>query len=196
LSPQIFQKIRQAAIACWLIAVAGGMAYYLTNRDAFGAAQIAGSLRQFSRYMLVAYLAVSVSRAFVLIPSTPFVVAGALLLPDQPRTVLGISMLGIALSATLIYFLSEALGFRRYFERAHGPSLRRVEEILRGKTGFACLVGWAFFPFAPTDAACYVAGIVRMRFWKFLSAVCLGELVICSFYVYVGRGVWDWMLAK
>ncbi len=185
----MFWLVRRLAIVTWLVTIAIGFGYYLTHREAFAAVAIAASLRNWAEFILVGYLIVSVLRALVLIPSTPFVVAGGLLLPGHPAQVLGISMLGIALSATLIYYVASALGFREFFERGHARSLRTMEQVLQGRFGFVGLVIWSFFPLAPTDAACYVAGTIRMQFWKYLTAVCLGELVICSMYVYLGRGI-------
>jgi uncharacterized membrane protein YdjX (TVP38/TMEM64 family) len=62
-----------------------------------------------------------------------------------------------------------------------------VEEIrkrLEHPFGLAFVALWAFFPLVPTDAVCYVAGTIRMHFLKFIIAVFVGELVLCSIYVF------------
>lgn len=180
---------RRLAPAAWIALVAAGLGFYLLHMDAFTPVAVAETLRRFRGLMVAAWLAASILRAFFLIPATPFVIAGVLLLPDRPWFVFGASLSCVALSATMIYRLSDALGFRDLFERAHAPAVRRMEELLRGPSGFAFLVFWAFFPLAPTDAACYAAGTVRMPFGRFLAAVCLGEAFVCAAYVTVGRGI-------
>ncbi len=178
----------------WTVLILGAAVFYLTHRDRFSADRIAESLRVFGPALLVGYVAISVARAFFLIPSTPFVLAGGLLFPDRPFLVITISLAGIALSATLIYYFSDWMGFRRHLDRLSKPMLNRTENLLTGPFGFLCLVGWAFFPLVPTDAACYVAGMVRMNFGRFLAAICLGELVICTIYVLAGHGIRQWLL--
>ena len=184
---------RFALLLIWIATVVAGLGWYLLHRERFTPESIATLLRDFSGYLLLAYLAVSVARAFFLIPSTPFVLAGGLLFPQQPLTVLAVSMAGIALSATLLYQCSDWLGFGRHFEKLSASAHARLEQALRSRLAFVYLVLWAFFPLVPTDAACYVAGMVRMNFWKFIGAICLGELVICSVYVALGRGLWEFL---
>ncbi len=185
---------RKTMVWLWLMVLILALTYFFTHPDAFTAANIANTLRQYNQYIILAFLLVSVARAFVLIPSTPFVLAGVLLMPTSLNTALIISMLGIAISCTLIYYFSEALGFRDLFLKTKPNTFSRVEQLLRGPKGFFYLVFWAFFPVAPTDLACYIAGTVRMSFPKFLLAICLGELIICSLYVYLGKGLWELLL--
>jgi uncharacterized membrane protein YdjX (TVP38/TMEM64 family) len=46
------------------------------------------------------------------------------------------------------------------------------------------VVLWAFFPLVPTDAVCYVAGSIRMNFLKFIAAIFVGEVFLCSLYIF------------
>ncbi len=183
-TPPEFARWRRILIVCWLAGIAFGLACYVVKSDQFTPVQLASDFRRFGNLMLLIYLLASISRAFVLIPSTPFVLAGCALFPDQPLVVLGTSLLGIAISASLIYYCAESLGLDTYFQKRHAIQFARLECVLRSRWGFWGLVGWAGFPLAPTDLACYVAGTLRMPYWRFLAAVCLGELLVCSFYVY------------
>lgn len=194
-SPPWIARARKLTLLLWVLALIGGLTVYLFNMDRFSPRVIAEVVRAYGSQLMLAYLLVSVARAFFLIPSTPFVLAGGLLFPDQPWTVLVVSMLGIGLSATLIYGFSDWLGLREHLERVSGPVYGRMERALQGRFAFLYLVLWAFFPLAPTDAACYVAGILRMRFWKFLAGICLGEFIICSVYVLAGRSLWDLLMS-
>ena len=96
--------------------------------------------------------------------------------------VLAVSLGGISLSALLIYYFFELLGLKEVFERKHATRVRWLEEQLRLK-GFWVVVGWAMFPFVPTDAICYVAGALRMHKGKFLLGITLGEIPVVAFYV-------------
>ncbi|MBL9139621.1 MAG: VTT domain-containing protein [Verrucomicrobiales bacterium] len=191
---QWIHRAQLVATLLWLSSVVTALGIYVIDPGRFTAANIAAALRDSGHQIALLLLLVSVIRAFFLIPSTPFVLAGGLLLPDRPWTVLFISMLGIILSATLLYFFSELLGFRDHFRRLPGSTFSKLESALKGRFGFFYLVLWAFLPFAPTDAACYVAGCTRMSFGKFLAGIGLGELIICSFYVLAGQSIWQFLL--
>ena len=58
------------------------------------------------------------------------------------------------------------------------------------------IIGWSFFPLVPTDVICYVCGILRVRFWKFLIGVTLGEGAICALYIYGGDQLLRWLAFK
>jgi len=89
-----------------------------------------------------------------LLPSTPLVIAGTLLFPGQPVAVFAVSILGIMLSSSMIYFFSEFLGFNDFFE-GHKPELtHRVRARLEHPLGFIFVAVWAFFPLVPTDLVC------------------------------------------
>jgi uncharacterized membrane protein YdjX (TVP38/TMEM64 family) len=86
----------------------------------------------------------------------------------------------------MIYFFSEFLGFKEYFE-SHKPELtNKLRAKLEHPLGFLFVASWAFFPFVPTDLVCYLAGTTRMKFWKFIVAVGVGELILCTFYIFFG----------
>ena len=51
-------------------------------------------------------------------------------------------------------------------------------------------------PLVPTDVICYVCGILRVRFWKFLIGVTLGEGAICALYIYGGDQLLRWLAFK
>jgi len=136
----------------------------------------------------------SVLRGFTLLPSTPLVLAGTFLYPNQPWLVLATALIGIVISSSLIYFFSETLGFADYLETKKPVAVHRIRHRLEQPTGllFVCL--WAFFPLVPTDAVCYVAGTTKMNFPKFILAVFTGELILCSIYVFSGGFVFrNWL---
>src|SRR5262249_5652013 len=147
---------------------------------------IAAFINTFQTEIWLIYFGMSVLRGFTLLPSTPFVLAGTFLYPDKPGLVLITAMTGILVSSSLIYFGSEVLGFSEYFELKKPGAVDRIRHRLEQPFGIVFVGLWAFFPLVPTDAVCYVAGTIRMHFVKFISAVFVGELILCSIYVFSG----------
>ena len=100
---------------------------------------------------------------------------------------------GIFLSSSMIYFFSEYLGFNEYFE-GHKPELtHKIKARLEHLLGSAFVAAWAFFPLVPTDLVCYLAGTTKMNYAKFIAAIFAGELALCSFYIFFGGAVMDYV---
>ena len=183
-------KITRLILLClWAAVILTAVALYLSHPTEFTAANIAAFIHSFESEILVVYLAISALRGFTLLPSTPLVLAGTLLYPDEPWLVLAISMSGILISSILIYFCSEALGFAHFFETKKPVAVARIRRRLEHPWGLAFIALWAFFPLVPTDAVCYVAGSTKVNFRRFISAVFFGELVLSSIYVFTGRAL-------
>lgn len=178
--------LRVVCLFVWLAVLATGVGTYLIHPQALTAENIAEFLFRFQGEIWLVYLALSVLRGFTLLPSTPLVIAGTILYPQQPFIVLFISLLGILLSSSMIYFFSDFLGFTDYFDRKQPRLTHKIKFRLEKPTGLIFVFLWAFFPFVPTDAVCYVAGTTKMAFPKFIAAVFFGELVLCCLYVFFG----------
>lgn len=178
--------VRTIVLVLWAAIVLGCLGTYLAAPSKFSAENIADFLTRFSGLIWLIYLAFSIVRGVTLLPSTPLVLAGTLLFPEQPFTVLLVSMTGIMLSSTMIYYFSDYLGFSEYFDN-HKPELsHRIKVKLEHPLGFLFVAGWAFFPLVPTDLVCYLAGTTKMKYWRFIAAVFIGELFLCVFYIFFG----------
>jgi uncharacterized membrane protein YdjX (TVP38/TMEM64 family) len=180
---------RLTLVAAWAVLIGVSLYLYFSDPSAFSAANIAEFIRTFRSEIWLVYFVMSALRGFTLLPSTPFVLAGALTFPDQSLAVLLTSLAGIALSSTMIYFFSELLGFTEYFERRDPARIHAIKARLEHPLGFLFVAAWAFFPLVPTDLVCYLAGTARMNYWKFILAVLFGETILCSVYVFGGGSI-------
>jgi uncharacterized membrane protein YdjX (TVP38/TMEM64 family) len=186
-----FVALRAAFIVVWVGVIVACLATYFSAPESFTAERIATFLKDFRGEIWLLYLAMSSLRGFTLLPSTPFVLAGTVLFPEQPIVVLVVSLLGIFISSSLIYFFSGALGFSDHFEKRSPKLAGEIRAKLEHPAGAFFVALWAFFPAVPTDVVCYVAGTIRMSFSKFIVAVLAGEMVLCSAYVFIGSSIWD-----
>jgi uncharacterized membrane protein YdjX (TVP38/TMEM64 family) len=178
--------LRRLAQVLWIGTAVGGVITYIAAPHLFTAENIGAALLRFHGAIWIGYIVASALRGLTLLPSTPLVLAGTLLFPAQPMAVLAVSLIGIGLSSTMIYFFSEYLGFHEYFER-HRPELtQRIKNRLEHPLGFVFVALWAFFPFVPTDLVCDVAGATAMNYWRFIAAVLIGESILCSVYIFFG----------
>lgn len=143
-------------------------------------------LDKFHQEAILIYLFASMLRGLSLLPSTPLIIAGTLAFPSHPWMVLSISILGILVSSSMIYWLSDLLGFSEYFQSHQPHRIEKIRSKLEHTLGALFVAAWAFFPLVPTDLVCYVAGTTRMNFLKFISAIFIGEIILCGIYIFGG----------
>lgn len=168
----------------WILFLLACISTLFLYPEYFTPAKIAEFIEHFKGTVFLVYFVISVLRGLTLIPSTPFVLAGTIVFPDNPFLVLAISICGIIFSSTMIYYFSDYLGFSKYLENKHPQKIETIKTHLQKPTGFFFVFFWSFFPVLPTDAVCYVAGILNMNFKKYIAAITFGELIICSVYIF------------
>jgi len=173
---------RSVTVATWLAVVATAMYLYFGRpdllqrelQDAFSASALVGS---------AGYLALGCVRGFTLVPSTTLVLAALPFFPPVPLFVLTVT--GILVSSASIYRLSASLHFYEVFARKHEQRVSRLRSRLE-RHELPIIIGWSFFPLAPTDLICYVCGVLEVNFGKFLLGVGIGESAICGLYIFGG----------
>lgn len=179
-------RIRLIALVLWTASVLALSGLYAFRPDLLEPQRVAETLRGSGQPVLLGYVALSVVRAFTLVPTTVLVVAGTLLFPDRPWFVMSSSLGGVVVSTLLIYHFFDFLGLGALFERRHAARVRWLERQMARK-GFWLVAGWAAFPVVPTDVICYVAGTLRMPVAKFAAGIALGKLPLIAFYVWTVR---------
>jgi len=186
----VTSRHRWLLVTSWIAIAAGALYLYFFRRDA-----IQHELNSaFSTSMVVAgaiYLALGAVRAFTLIPSTYLVIAA---LPFfQPVPLLVLTLAGILVSSAIIYWFAESLHLEELFERGrHKAHVDRLRSVLQ-RHELPVIIGWSFFPLAPTDLICYVCGGLRVNFPKFLLGVLIGEGTICALYIFLGGEALRWL---
>lgn len=170
-------------ISTWVAITTAALYFYFFRRD-----QVQGEIQSvLSTSVVLAsvlYVILGSLRAFTLIPSTYLIVAALPLFP--PMLLFVLTLIGILVSSSIIYFCAEWLKLDESFERGrHAARVARVKAILE-KHELPIIVGWSFFPLAPTDVICYVCGVLEVNFPKFLFGILLGEGAICAVYIFAG----------
>ena len=175
-------RLRAVLIAIWLLVTAGGLYLFLFHREwLLGELQSARSTSFLAGAAL--YILFGSLRGFTLIPSTTLVVAA---LPFfAPGPLFALTLLGILISSASIYFFSEALHVEELVARKHQGAFERLKAALQAYQ-MPIIIGWSFFPLAPTDVVCYACGVLRVDVRKCLLGVAIGEGAICGIYIFLG----------
>ena len=83
----------------WLSIVAVNLMLLAFLPDWFSRESISGFLEGLGALALVTYIFVSLARALLFLPITPFIIAGAITFPDMPFILWVISTLGVVVGA-------------------------------------------------------------------------------------------------
>ncbi|MBA3733170.1 TVP38/TMEM64 family protein [Patescibacteria group bacterium] len=138
----------------------------------------------------IVYLIAGCLRGFSLIPITYFIVVGIIFLPPLPLYIL--TIVGVLVSSSCIYYFSEYMNFDHYFETRHKKQILKIKEVL-SKNELPIVITWSFMPFLPTDLICYVCGSLEVDIRKFLLGVLIGEGVSCAIYIFLGKEVLNYL---
>jgi uncharacterized membrane protein YdjX (TVP38/TMEM64 family) len=134
------------------------------------------------------YVVLGALRGFALIPVTNLVVLAIPLFRPMPLLVL--TLIGIAISSASIYAFAGSLKLGEYLERKHTRHMERLQTALR-RHPTSIVAAWSFLPIVPTDLICYVCGVMRISFRRFLFGVLVGEGAICAIYIFAGASLLD-----
>jgi uncharacterized membrane protein YdjX (TVP38/TMEM64 family) len=177
---------KKGLLILWIFSIIWVGGYYLYNPGFFQGESLKIFFQSFGSYLLVAYFLICILRGLTLVPSLPFVIVGMLLFPENLYFVYIISMIGIIGSAAMIYFFSVEMDFDALLEKKYPKSIIYTKKQVQ-KYGFWAVLFWSFFILVPTDVICYIAGVTRMNFYKFIWAVTLWEWFICIIIIFYDK---------
>jgi len=174
-----FPRVR---IAVWILCAGSVLYFYYSRHDSLeNGMRSAAAVSTFVASGL--YLLLGSIRGLTLIPSAGLMLLAIPFFPPMP--LFALTVLGILISSTSIYYFSRSLHLAEYFELKHRAKIDRIRSLLQ-KNPTAIVVIWSFFPLAPTDLICYLCGAMRIRFDRFILGVLIGEGAICAIYVFIG----------
>jgi uncharacterized membrane protein YdjX (TVP38/TMEM64 family) len=176
----------------WLVVVAVILGMVVIFPQWLTRESVSQLLGQMGLMALIIYVLMSLTRSILLIPCTPFVLAGAISFPQWPFLVFVISLAGVVVGAFLVYSFPSFGSYDRLLEEKYPEKIATLKTKMQHKNAFWFVVGWSFFPLVPTDAVCYVAGVAKMSLRKMLAALLLGELPLVAVYVFLGAEIGEW----
>jgi uncharacterized membrane protein YdjX (TVP38/TMEM64 family) len=177
----------------WLSLAVINLLFIFFFPDWFSRESIASFLSGFGPISLAVYALMSMGRAFFLIPSTPFIIAGAITFPESPVVIWFISSIGVVVGAYLVYSLPSFGGYDKFLDENYPTRIAYLKEKMCGRYVFWIIMGWAFFPFVPTDAVCYVAGIAKISYKKVIVPLLIGQLPLATAYIFLGTEIGEWL---
>jgi uncharacterized membrane protein YdjX (TVP38/TMEM64 family) len=183
-------RLSAVTFLIWLLAIGSGIYFYVARADIVRDEMLV--LSASSTFIAAAvYLVMGCVRGFTLIPVTYLIPFGLLFLSPAVHFLLTIG--GILVSSAGLYYFSERLQLAHYFETRYASHVARMRGLLR-RQELPIVIGWSFFPLAPTDLICYVCGSLGVDVRKMLAGILIGEGIICALYIFLGRQLLSFLL--
>ena len=170
----------------WFGLVFAAAATFLIYPELLEREALADFVVRFGPEAFVVYVLICLTRSLLLIPSTPFIFAGALAFPDWPLAVLAASMAGVLSGSLLIYSFPGIGGYDERLKARYPKQIAYIRERMQGAGAWWVTMGWSAFPLVPTDLICYVAGLARMPPLKMAAAVQICSFPLLAVYVFTG----------
>lgn len=186
-------RFRRFLTWCWAALVLGIGVAYLLHPELFTAERFQAALARWGPWAFPGFVVASILRGPLLIPSTPVVIAGGAFFPEALPAVLVVSMLGIVLSATLLYRFPGFAGYDTLLMERYPEKLDHLRARLVGPGAMWFVALWAFAPVVPTDLICYAAGLVRMPYRRMIAGIIIGELPLVTGYILLGTKLLDFL---
>ncbi|MCB0667386.1 MAG: TVP38/TMEM64 family protein [Saprospiraceae bacterium] len=97
-----------------------------------------------------------------------------------------ISVVAVFSASTIGYFLGERLADPIKENLVGGKKYRKLSEFMK-RHGFWAVVLFRISPFLSNDVISFVAGIIKMGYWKFIYATMVGIIPLAGAIAYFGK---------
>ena len=174
-------RFRKKTFVAWILVVTTLLILYFVNREWFDIEFLQDFVSEHKLVVVSVYLLILSLLGLTFIPSTPFAIAGVLML--SPAEAYIINLVGIITSSTIVFHFARFVGLNHAFEAKYPSQVKKVREALRRKE-LPIIAGWSFFPAVPTDLMIYVASTLNIPLWKCLLGVLIGEGTLNAFYIF------------
>ena len=171
-----FKKI---TFCLWLIIIFGGMITYLFFPEKLSFSFLEETAANYPVETPIIYYLLLSFQGVVFMPS-PLILVGALIF--NPIELFVVNMAGVMTSATIVYYFSKYLECDVYLETKYSKYTHKIKAKLMDKE-LPLIVGWSFFPMAPTNLIVYIVSSLRINVFKCLLGVFIGESIINAFYI-------------
>jgi uncharacterized membrane protein YdjX (TVP38/TMEM64 family) len=187
---QLYQEKRRIIITLIVLFILIGIFYFIESR--FSLSELKSYINSFGQWSsFVLLIAIIITSSTGLVSPIPVVLASLLLSSFMAFL---ISMSGLAIGATISFFLARYIG-RDYIERKfikRIKSLKQYDEKLE-KRGFWMILFLRLIYLVPFELINITAGLSRVHFIKFISATIVGIIPTVIITIFVVKNTQNYL---
>lgn len=144
-------------------------------------------VRQFGYWGPVFIVLITVAQMFLLLVNVMLVVLVAILAYGGWWGSL-LSVVSIVIASTIGYVIGRALGPSTVYRLIGKESEDRVEQFVE-RYGLGAVIIARISPFLSNDAISFVAGLMRMNYWKFMAATLAGIIPLITLIAWMSENM-------
>ncbi len=118
-----------------------------------------------------------------------FITAGILLF--GPFNALILSLIGVILTSTNLFFIGDKLGEKVAIWLVGEENLKKAQDIYASKSSVLLPITF-MLPLFPDNAMCIVAGMSKMNYWHFILIAFIFRGIVAATMVFLGSGAIDY----
>lgn len=174
-------KLRKAAFFIWLSVVIILLSLYFSHQDWFEINQLRGLVEDHKWWVALIYVGILSVLGLFFIPSTPFAIGGAVLF--SPTEAYLLNLIGILTSSSIVYYFAQFLKLDEALEARYPKKIKKIKRALENRE-LPIIIGWSAIPIVPTDLIIYVSSTLKIKPWKALIGVLIGEGTLNAAYIF------------
>jgi uncharacterized membrane protein YdjX (TVP38/TMEM64 family) len=163
----------------WLIIIIAGILAYILFPELYNASFLTNLVEQYEPFSFFIYFILILIQGLIFIP-LPLVIVGIIIF--DPVEVFIINMLSVFISAMIIYYFSEYIGFGKYFEENYNKDVQKIRKSLKNRELFIIII-LSLLPFTPTNLIAYIGSTLKINVVKCILGIVIGEAVVNIFYI-------------
>ena len=180
--------MRKGVFAAWVAGIILLAVVLIWNREYLNPSLLAELIREYKISSSVIYFFTIIVLEFFIIPTSPLVLAGALIFSEDPFSFIIVTMTAILAASVLIYYFAQFVNLEEWLNRKYPKQFLYIQSKLN-QYGFWIISGWSFLPLVSTSLICYTSGVIRYPVLKFLLALFIGETIRICLYTFTASGV-------
>jgi uncharacterized membrane protein YdjX (TVP38/TMEM64 family) len=143
-----------------------------------------------TKYAMFLFVGLWVIRLLAFIPGVTLMILGGICF--DPILGFSLSMVGMIISETLVYFVSKALSSKKFnqFLAHKNPQL----EALLDKYNYKLLALGIICPIAPTDAICFLSASVGINYLTYILTIMISNIPIMMLFSFLGITIGESLL--
>lgn len=180
--------MRKGVFAAWVAGIILLAVVLIWNREYLNPSLLAELIREYKISSSFIYFFTIIVLEFFIIPTSPLVLAGALIFSEDPFSFIIVTMTAILAASVLIYYFAQFVNLEEWLNRKYPKQFLYIQSKLN-QYGFWIISGWSFLPLVSTSLICYTSGVIRYPVLKFLLALFIGETIRICLYTFTASGV-------
>lgn len=171
-------------VTLWIILLLGTILTILLFPSITDPNTLSTCVKQHPNRSVLIFLGVCILKAPTLFPITPIIIAGTIIFPEDPLTVILSTWVGSQVGSVVHYFFPHWMGIDEWAHKKYPKQFEKVHTRME-RNGHWVVFFISFIPVIPAELVYYTSGITGVPFWRYQLAIGISHAIVFTIYVLV-----------